>query len=151
MRAILKYLLINRQFTFSGKKSDLIGAINKVKGISVKEINIDKLKIYPWISIGTLVAKSGHSWVDGINIKAELMESDSSLIKLRLLTTMRPEHYFIAGIFILFFVFIPLDKGMTYKLISDWLIAHILFQLVCRIQEELLIKLLTKGLKLSKM
>jgi hypothetical protein len=126
-------------------------SITKVTGVSIKELTDKKIKIYPCISIGTLISKSGRSWIDGINIKAELVDNDSAFTHIRLLTTLRPEHYFIAGIFILFLILLPRVNETTYDIILNWLSVHIWVQVVCRIQEELLIRKLTKGLRLAKM
>jgi hypothetical protein len=147
----MKYLLVDRQFKFDGLKNELVDSIAKVKGVSIMKVNDNKIKIYPWISIGTLVLKSGQSWIDGINVKAELADNDKGLTRIRLLTTLRPEHYFIAGVFTLFFLFLPLDKEVIYNLIESWLIAHIWFQIICRIQEELLVRKLINRLRLIKM
>ncbi len=151
MKSLLKYIFIDRQFEFDGQATECIESIRKVKGLSFKELSDKKLKIYPWISIGTLVQKGGQSWIDGINVRADLADNDSAQTKITLLTTMRPEHYFIAAIFILFFLFLPLDKETIYNLAADWIIGHIWFQMVCRLQEELLVRKLTKRLRLVKM
>lgn len=151
MKNLLKYLFIDRQFEFSGQRTDFIESISKVKGVNIKKFNDNNLKIYPWISIGTLVSKSGRSWMDGINVKAQLADNDKPSTRIRLLTTVRPEHLFIAAIFLLFILTGPVDKEHFYKLIGDWVLGHVCFQIGCRIQEELLIKKIATRLRLVRM
>lgn len=151
MSNLLKYLLVDRQFKFAGLRNELLDSISKVKGLRINQIDHNEIKIYPWFSIGTLVLKTGHSWFGGINLKAKLADNNSDLTKIRLLTTVRPEHFFIAGVNILILLLSPLDKDNSNKIIVDWILTHIGFQVVYRIQEELLIRKLTKRLGLVKM
>src|SRR5438132_686827 len=104
MKNIIKILTIDKEYVFLGDKKDLISILQESRVVNFKLIDHTEIKLYPDISWGTMVFKGGVGLVDGINVRIKTSALESARLKVNFRTRLRPEHYFIIGLFIFFFI-----------------------------------------------
>jgi hypothetical protein len=150
MRKIIQQITINKEYIFNGERDNLITTLKNVDGMNVKSINNQEFKVYANISWGTLVFSGGGS-IDGINIRGTILDIDSQKAKVILKTRIRPEHYFLIVIFVFIMFTLTNESLKTYLYLSGiWIICHLWFQFIYRIQENQLIGKVIDKLKLTK-
>jgi hypothetical protein len=157
MEDLIRKLTIDKDYIFSGQRKDLINILQDTQVVNFKLIDHTEIKFYPDISWGTLVFKGGLAGlkVDGINVRAKTSALGTDQLKINFRTRIRPEHYFIIGLFIFFFtgtIFGKDEPWWTFiYLLGLWIICHSWFQFIYRSQENHLIEKVVKKLRLVKM
>ncbi|MBI3221385.1 MAG: hypothetical protein HYZ44_17875 [Bacteroidetes bacterium] len=157
MKDLIKKLTIDKDYVFAGQRKDLINILQDTQVVNFKLIDHAEIKLYPDISWGTMVFKGGLTGlqVDGINVRAKTSTVGTDRLKINFRTRIRPEHYFIIGLFIFFFIGTIFSKekpGWTFLfLFGLWIICHSWLQFIYRSQENNLIEKLVKKLRLEKM
>lgn len=157
MKDLIKKLTIDKDYVFWGQRKDLINILQETHIVKFKLIDHSEIKLYPDISWGTLVFKGGLSGlqVDGINVRAKTSTLGTDRLKINFRTRIRPEHYFIIGLFIFFFIgsiFGKEEPWWTFLyLLGLWITCHSWFQFIYRTQENYLIEKVVKKLRLVKM
>ncbi len=156
MADLLKKLTVDRDFVFSGERKDLIAILQEARVVNFKLIDHTEIKFYPDISWGTMVFKGGLQGLklEGINVRAKTSPLGTDRLKINFRTRIRPEHYFLFGLFIFFFivnVFTNEPWWIFLYLLGLWIICHGWFQFIYRAQENYLIDKVVKKLRLVKM
>jgi hypothetical protein len=156
MTDLIKKLTIDRDFVFSGERKDLIAILQETRVVNFKLIDHTEIKFYPDISWGTMVFKGGLQVlkVEGINVRAKTSPLGPDRLKINFRTRIRPEHYFLVGLFVFFFIvnaFTNEPGWIFLYLLGLWIICHSWFQFIYRAQENYLIEKVVKKLRLVKM
>ena len=152
MIELMKLLTINKEFIFIGKIDDLIATLKSSTHIDYELLSEREIKFRPTISWGTMTGQI--RLVEGINVRAYVAILDSDRLKIFLQTKVRPEHYFLIVMFIIFFIAIAFSDESKWALlyvIGLWIICHIWFQFIYRVQENYLVDKIVKKLRLTKM
>lgn len=135
----IKSLTINRDYIFFGLQADFESQLNKIKWVRTNPTGKNEIKLFPFVSLGTLMFGGIGSL--SINVLVRSSPIDEGTLKINFSTKIRPEHYFIAALFILFLIVFILKEGIGVGLfiLGLWIIFHLWFQLVYRVQENHLI------------
>ncbi|MEM9833791.1 MAG: hypothetical protein AAF944_24390 [Bacteroidota bacterium] len=152
---LLDKLLINEEFIYTGNLEELERDLRVLedKSILIQKLDEQKIKFKSTFSWGTLKATDGFQVVEGINVMALTNQLDENLLKLKFITKLRPEHYFIAALYILFIAIMIVQKEEVWVcllLFGLWIVFHICFHWVYRMQERTVIKSVVNGLKLKE-
>jgi hypothetical protein len=154
MKSIIKILTIDEEYVFLGDRRDLIDILQESKVVNFKLTDNTEIKLYPDISWGTMVFKGGLSLIDGINVRARTTDLEPGRLKVNFKTRIRPEHYFIIGLFAFFFLvttFSSESKWIFIYLLGLWIVCHCWFHFIYRLQENHLMDKVIKKLRLVKM
>ncbi len=151
-RTIMKFLnqlKLNEVYIYSGEnfKEELSRSKNWYSG------SIGKYKFYasPLASAGVLSINGTNSFP--IKIFMESCELTGGEQRIEIRTKLRAEHYFIVLLFVVFMIAIPFLEEFSWwflLLLPIWVICHIWFHFICRVQEEMLVKKIVKQLRLKR-
>jgi hypothetical protein len=156
MKDLIKKLTIDRDFVFSGERKELISILQDTRVVNFKLVDHSEIKLYPDISWGTIVFTGGLQGlqVEGINIRVKTSPLGPGRIKINFRTRIRPEHYFMVGLFVFFFIAATFSNESWWifpYIFGLWIISHSWFQFIYRAQENYLIEKVVKKLRLVKM
>jgi hypothetical protein len=152
MSDLIKLLTINKEFVFLGKIDDLKTTLTSSKDIDYELLSEREIKFRPTISWGTMTGQI--RLVEGIHVRAYVAVLDSDRLKIFLQTKVRPEHYFLVVMFIIFLIAISFSDESKWALLyvsGLWIICHVWFQFIYRLQENRLVGKIVKKLSLTKM
>jgi len=138
-------LKINEEFIYTGSSEEFEKDLKILenKDILIQRIDEQKIKFKPTFSWGTGLSSGGIQIAEGINVIALTKQINEKLLKLNLTIKIRFEHYFIAIFYILFIVIMIVQKEkiwVYFFLLGLWIIFHLWFHWVYRIQERAVIK-----------
>lgn len=156
MADLIKKLTIDRDYVFSGQRKDLITILQDTRVVNFKLIDHTEIKLYPDVSWGTLIFSGGFSGlkIEGINVRVKTSPLGADKLKINFQTRIRPEHYFLIGLFTFFFVINASVKEPWWVflyLLGIWAICHAWFQFIYRAQENDLIQKMVTKLRLVEM
>lgn len=142
------HLSLNEAYTFYGTEPEFMETLRR-KEISASKVGAHKYVFSPHISWGTVTGIIN----SGINVFLEYKSIDEGTLRVRLYTNIRPEIYFLVGVFsFIFFGFIMSGQDIMGILIVIMLFpACILwFNFIYKIQEESLMEKVRKKLRLKE-
>lgn len=153
---LIKILSVDQDYVFLGERKDLVSILQETKVFKFRLIDHTEIRFYPDISWGTMVGGLPGLEVEGINVRAKTSPLGTDRLKVNFRTRIRPEHYFMIGLFIFFFMGTAFsnkpEPWWTFLyLFGLWIICHSWFQFIYRAQENYLIEKLVKELRLVKM
>jgi hypothetical protein len=151
MKKLFELLTIDKEFIFLGKRKELNEILKNSKDLNHRTYSENEIEFTPTISWGTLnVGGIGL----GIYIKASVRDFDSDRLKIRIKTSLRPEHYFTVALFAFFFVSTISSNESNWIILyifGLWIVCHAWFQFTCRLQENYLVDRVVRRLKLLEM
>jgi hypothetical protein len=151
MKQLVKRLTINKEFVFRGGIDDLKEILKNSKDINYKAFSAREIKITPSISWGTMTMSGIRV---PISVRATFTEQNPGELRIILTTKIRPEHYLLVVLFtfcILGVVFSDEPDWLTIYVFGLWIICHLWFQFIYRLQENHLINKLVARLGLSSL
>lgn len=146
MKSLFKSLTINRIYTFFGSREDLNDRIQQ-SNIDHNIVNDGLVEFAASISFGI------GTKCPPIAVQVSIVEFEQDQIKIRIKTTIRPEHYFLllfGAIFFIAAVFDADDAPALVYVLLGWPIFHLWSHFVFRVQENILAKKVAKALHLRR-
>lgn len=150
MKQLIRALTLNKEFVFNGQMEEFKEILKK-SNLNYETLSEREIKFTPTISWGTLTFGGGFSI--GISVRALLSDLGPDRLKINLRTSVRPEHYFLIVVFIVFFINAISDdesKGMFIYVFVIWIVCHLWFQFIYRLQENSLADKVVKRLRLFR-
>lgn len=149
----LKHLTLNRSFIFDGNREEFMDILRQTDNIAIEKTTKQEIKIAPTVSWGTLTFSGGASSY-GINIRANLTEFGPNKLKVHLRTPIHPEHYLVIVTFIFFLVISGFSGGSKksewFYVLGIWIVCHLWFHFMYRLQENYILKKIVDKLGLKK-
>jgi hypothetical protein len=118
--ALVRLLIIDRKYIFQGGRNAMMEILRDSKVTNYRILQKGDIRMYPTISLGTLMFTGGVGIMDGINVKASTTKLEDGKLIVNLSTKLRPEHYFLTGVFSLFLL------GFSFSTESAWVLLYIL-------------------------
>lgn len=150
---LLNKLRLSKQYTFDGTIADLVKEFEQIENLRVERVGHNIFKLRPFVSYGTLIVWGLGRTVDGINVTATLTQTNENKQRILFTTKVRPEHLFIVIIFPFFMFIIIWKEGRIEELafvFGLWLVFHLWFQFVYRVQEKMVIEKVVDQFELTE-
>lgn len=151
MKRLIKLLTLDKEFVFAGKQEDLMMLLKNSKDVNYEVLSDNEVQFTPDISWGTMSIGAGFSV--GIKVNAILADREVDRVNVNFRTSIRPEHYFLIVVFVIFFVGIIFSnepKWLILALFGLWIVCHAWFHFIYRLQETSLVDKVVKKLRLLK-
>lgn len=158
MPSLNKFFTIDRSYFFKGNKEDFFNQLEEIKGIKFESEDYKLVKIYPTTSWGTLTFNiNSVQSINGIHVLAHVnfageYTSKETRLKIIFKSSLRPEHYFLAAIFFIIFIgtiFSNTPVWVSLMLPGIWIISHLRFQIIFRLQQNNVIDKVVRNLSLD--
>jgi hypothetical protein len=144
MTSFLKHLTIDRLYTFSGDKEEMIALVKK-SDLRYSFEGDNRIEFSPRVSFGIV----GFFF---IKVKLIIVKAGADQVRIRLATSVRPEHYFIAllcSVIIISGIVDGEDISTTIGVSIVWAIMHLWFHFIYRLQENSMARKIVEALHLK--
>lgn len=149
---MLKRLKLYREYIFHGSYEELQTSFEQLKKPRTTRVNESTFKVRPLISLGTLIVYGFGKSIDGINVLASTQSIDENRQQVTFTTKIRTKHYFFIFVFgfITIISFSAKDSPPITLVLGLWIVFHLWFQLVYRVQEKIVMEKVADKLKLTE-
>jgi hypothetical protein len=154
MKINLIDLELNREFNYQGTKEELEQSLTSFKELNIENVSKKSYKLRPHFSLGTIRVKGLPGLIDGINVVFTINEIEKEKQHIRFTTNIRFEHFFIAIVFIVIITGILFSEESKWLVLYStglWLVFHLWFHWILRVQENLVVEKTVKRLRLRKL
>ncbi|MBF8963498.1 hypothetical protein I0P70_09585 [Pontibacter sp. FD36] len=149
--SLIKKLRLNEEYVFSGTAQDLEQFLLSSKEPQVRKIGRQLYSLTPCFSMGTLVVTGMTRQATGISVTASVAEINKDYQQVQFKTTPRIEHFFIGIIFLIITVIVIVQgESLWFYLFLPglWVVAHLWFHTIYRAQEEEVVDMIVRRLRL---